>query len=364
MAWQAIEGHDDVVARFVTAEARGRIGGTYLFIGPEGVGKRTFALALARALVCLHPRPGLEPCGACASCMQSAAGSHPDIDVVVKPDDRATIPLELLIGDREKRMRDGLCYRILLSPALARRKVAIIVDADHLAEEGANCLLKTLEEPPDGAVIVLVGTTLERQLPTIRSRAQIVRFGLLDATVVASALRRGIAAGTINVASTDDPAIDAAAARGGGCVDGALRFLDAELATFRTLLLDRLAARPFPGVEVSREVQALVEGAGKDAPPRRARLRLVLGMALEFFRGAMRRAAGAWTTGGTPGDDEHLERAVARWGGSTEEAVKGVRGTLAALDAIERNAHLPTLIDAWSARLEATAEERTGTGAR
>ena len=82
MAWQGIEGHDEVAARFVAAFERGRIAGTYLFIGPEGVGKRGFALALAKALVCLAPRPGLLPCGACASCIQAAAGSHPDIDVV------------------------------------------------------------------------------------------------------------------------------------------------------------------------------------------------------------------------------------------------------------------------------------------
>lgn len=364
MAWQGIEGHDDVVARFVTAEARGRIGGTYLFIGPEGVGKRTFALALARALVCLDPRSGLVPCGGCVSCVQAAAGNHPDIDVVEKPEDRATIPLELLIGEREKRMRDGLCWRILLSPALARRKVAIIVDADHLAEEGANCLLKTLEEPPDGVVIILVGTTLERQLPTIRSRSQIVRFGTLDAAVVASALRRGVVAGTVPLASAEDPAIDAAAARGGGTVEGALRCLDTDLAAFRTLLLDRLAARPFPGVEVSREVQAIVDAAGKEAPPRRARLRLLLGMALEFFRGALRRAAGATTMGHSAADDGELERAVATWGGSTEEAVRGVRGTLDALDAIDRNAHLPTLVDAWTTRLEAPAATRAAMGGR
>lgn len=363
MAWQGIEGHDDVVARFVAAEARGRIGGTYLFIGPEGVGKRATALALARALVCLDPRPGLVACGACPSCVQAAAGSHPDIDVVGKPDDRATIPLELLIGDREKRMRDGLCWRILLSPVLARRKVAIIVDADHLAEEGANCLLKTLEEPPDGAVIILVGTMLERQLPTIRSRSQIVRFGLLDTAVVASVLRRGIASGAIAGGTVDEAAIEAAAARGGGSIDRALRFLDTELATFRGLLLDRLAARPLPGVEVSREVQAFVEGAGKDAPPRRARLRVVLGMALDFFRGGMRHGAGA-AVGDVPGDDPQLERAVAAWGGSAEEALARVRDTLDALDAVDRNAHLPTLVDAWTARLEAVAGAREGQAVR
>jgi acyl carrier protein len=194
MGWQGIDGHDDVVTRFVAAEARGRIAGTYLFIGPEGIGKGAFTKALAKSLVCLAPRPGLIACGACASCVQAAAGSHPDIDIVSKPDDRSTIPLEVFIGDREHRMREGLCWRILLRPALGGRKVAVILDADHLAEEGANCLLKTLEEPPDGAVIILVGTALERQLPTIRSRSQIIRFSPLDTEIV----RRVLAAEAID----------------------------------------------------------------------------------------------------------------------------------------------------------------------
>ena len=348
MAWQGIEGHDDVAARFVAADARGRIAGTYLFIGPDGVGKRTFATALARALVCLTPRPGLLPCGACPSCVQAMAGTHPDIDVVAKPEDRATIPLELLIGDRENRMREGLCWRILLKPALGRRKVAIILDADSLAEEGANCLLKTLEEPPDGAVIVLVGTALERQLPTIRSRSQIVRFAPLPEKVVAEALRAGIASGAIG--NADEATIATAAARAAGSIDRARLLLDADTGRFRSRLVSMLSAAPLDGVELSREVQALVEAAGKDAPPRRARLRVVLGGAVDFYRAALRHAAG---TGATPGTrDEELAAAAARFGGSAEDAAEALRFSLDALDGIDRNAHLPTLVDAWTARLE------------
>lgn len=347
MAWQGIEGHDAVVERFVSAMERGRVAGTYLFVGPGGVGKGTFARALAKALVCPAPKAGLLPCGECASCLQADAGTHPDIDVVSKPEDRATIPLEALIGDREHRMREGLCWRILLSPSVGRRKVAIILDADHLSEEAANCLLKTLEEPPDGAVIVLVGTAVERQLPTIRSRSQIVRFGALGEETVAAALARAVAEGAVEGAAAD---VAAAAARGGGSIDRARAFLDTATTEFRGRLLGLLSARPFPGVEASREVQAVVEAAGKDAPPRRNRLRVVLGMALDFFHAALRSGAGV-----APRADAALERAVAAWNGSPEEAIRGARVTLDALDGIERNAHLPTLVDAWTARLEPAA---------
>jgi hypothetical protein len=99
-----------------------------------------------------------------------------------------------------------------------------------------------------------------------------------------------------------------------------------------------------------------VEAAGKEAPPRRARLRILLGTALDFFRAAMRRdaAGSAAAPPDSPPSDPLLERAVSAWGGTAEDAIDGLRRTLDALDGIDRNAHLPTLVDAWSARLEPT----------
>jgi DNA polymerase-3 subunit delta' len=348
VGWQGIEGHDAVWKRFVTTESRGRIAGTYLFLGPEGVGKGTFARALAKALICPAARPGLVPCGSCASCAQADAGSHPDIDVVEKPEDRATIPLEAFIGDRDNRMREGLCWRMLLRPVLGKRKVAIILDADHLSEEGANCLLKTLEEPPDGAVVILVGTALERQLPTIRSRSQIIRFSPLAPHQIADILRRG---GVSGGGAAEEALITSAAARCGGSLAQARLLLDPEVTTFRTRLLGLLAARPLRGVELSKEVQAAVEAAGKEAPARRARLRIILAAAVELFRAALRADAGGGDSPPTE-DDAVLDRAVRVWGGNSEEAVEALHSTLDALDGIERNAHLPTLIDAWTAHLE------------
>jgi len=345
MAWQGIEGHDAIAAQFAAAEARGRIAGSYLFIGPPGVGKGAFARALSAALVCLSPRPGLVACGGCASCLQARAGSHPDIDVVSKPEDRATIPLDALIGDPEHRMREGLCWRILLRPGLGGRKVAIVLDADHLTDEAANCLLKTLEEPPPGAVMILVGTGLERQLPTIRSRCQVVRFGPLPPDTV----RRLVAEELVRKGDeTDAATIAAAAAASGGSLDRARLLLDAEVGAFRIRLLDWLGRRPLRGVELARELNAVVEAAGKEAPPRRTRLAALLDAAVEFYRAALRASAGGETAA-----DPALARAVATWAADADEAAAGLEATLDALDAIERNAHLPTLVDAWTSILEA-----------
>lgn len=342
MAWQGIEGHDAIAARFAEAEARGRIAGSYLFVGPPGVGKGTFALALAKSLACERPAPGLVACGGCASCVQAAAGSHPDIDVVRKPEDRSTIPLELLIGDDEHRMREGLCWRILLRPALSKRKVAVILDADHFSEEAANCLLKTLEEPPDGATIILVGTALERQLPTIRSRCQVIRFAPLPSDAIRRILDRETAGAGAGVEPTT---LDRAAAAGGSLVRARLA-LDPDVTGFHGRLMELLATRPLRGVELARETLAFVEAAGKDAPPRRARLRTALEAALEVFRGAARRTAGA---AGHHGD---RVAAVEAWAGQPDRIAAAATCTLDALEAVDRNANLGVLIDAWTAVLE------------
>jgi DNA polymerase-3 subunit delta' len=348
VGWRGIEGHDRVVSAFKTAAARGRVAGSYLLVGPPGVGKTTFAMELARALVCPRAGPGLEACGECASCVQAAAGSHPDIDVVAKPEDRATIPLEAFIGDQDHRMREGLCWRILLAPALGARKVAIIRDADHFSVEAANCLLKTLEEPPANAVILLVGTAPERQLPTIRSRCQIVRFRPLpDETV-----RRVLEA----EAAGDAAAIRAAATAAGGSLARARLLLDPDVAAFRGRLVELLAHRPVRGVDLARETLALVEAAGKEAPPRRARLRVVFESAIDFLQSALRHAV----SGESPADPA-VARALAAREPDADETEAGLRFTLDALAAVDRNANLTILVDAWTALLE---EPRLGVGGR
>ncbi|HEX7449752.1 MAG TPA: DNA polymerase III subunit [Pirellulales bacterium] len=340
MAWQGIEGHDAVVEQFRVSLQRGRLASTYLFVGPEGVGKHTFAQKLAQALLCqTRPAERLDPCGQCAGCVQTLAGTHPDLLRVCKPTDRSFIPVELLIGSGEKRMHEGLCHDISLKPFMGGRRIAIIDDADLLNEEGANCLLKTLEEPPPRSVMILIGTSGERQLPTIRSRSQIIRFRPLPAEVVARLLLQ-------EQVTTDAAEARRLAAYSEGSLAKARELADADLWRFRGDLLSRLAEPRLDSVRLAKAVAAFVDEAGKEAAPRRARARQLVVFAAEFYRQLARAISGAATT-----DDGELKRildvAAARWPADDETAAACAERSLDALSHIDRNANQSTWIEAW-----------------
>jgi DNA polymerase-3 subunit delta' len=317
--WHAIYGHDAVVERFRRTLANGRLASTYLFVGPEGIGKRRFAIELARALLCTQSADAaLEACGQCASCRLFAGGNHPDLDLVGLPKDKTRLPIELFVGDREHRHQEGLCHRIALKPFLADRKIAIIDDADHFNQESANCLLKTLEEPPPRSLLVLIGTSPSRQLPTIRSRSQVVRFSPLDSETVARILTETGLVSNSKQAAT-------AAELSGGSVSRALELADSALWQFREQLIYELES-PQP-VRLARAVQAFVDDAGKETSEKRARLRTVLGFAIAFYRDRL--AAEAAT-------------------GETGRSVDTLDACLATLDYVDRNVNLATAIQDWS----------------
>jgi DNA polymerase III delta' subunit len=340
MAWQGIEGHDAIAEHFRRSLRRGRLGSTFLFVGPPGIGKRLFAEKLAQALLCPNvPADKLAPCGQCASCLQVMARTHPDLYLVEKPADKSEIPVELLIGDLNHRMREGLCHDISLKPFMGGRKVAIIDDADHLNEAGANCLLKTLEEPPPRSVLILIGTSPDKQLPTIRSRCQTIRFSPLEAETVATILQsRGLVADFEHARRLADFA--------GGSVERAAELADEDLWTFRRQLLSELAAGQLASVALAQAVCPFVEAAGKEAPARRARARQVVAFAIDFYRQLLRAKSGM-----SPLGDAELvgavEQARGSWPGDALSAVACIDRSLATLSHIDRNAHQTTLLECW-----------------
>jgi DNA polymerase-3 subunit delta' len=174
MKLSAILGHDRTVRQLRAAVASARPAHAYLVTGPVGVGKATLALALTASLVCDAPRDG-DACGVCAQCTRVAAGTHPDVRLVEREEERRDI--------RTEQAREVTRW-LGLRPLMAARKVAVVHDAECLNEHGQNALLKTLEEPPGAAVLVLVATHASLLLPTVRSRCQRLRLDPLPAGLV------------------------------------------------------------------------------------------------------------------------------------------------------------------------------------
>lgn len=343
--WQSIEGHDRIVEQFRHAIGRGRLASSFLFAGPSGVGKRTFALKLAQAMLCLNSSEAeLAPCGTCSSCAQVTADTHPDLHLVAKPEGKSFIPLDLLIGDADHRRREGLCHDISMKPSLGGRKVAIIDDADYLNAEGANALLKTLEEPPPRSVLILIGTTSAKQLPTIRSRCQLIRFQPLPTDLVAELL--------VSKSLIDDPSRARTLARySEGSIQQALALSAPDLWDFRNTLCERLSESPINSLQLSQSAAAFVDQAGKVASARRARFRQILAFAAEFHRRLLRLQCGA-----EPSDDEDMESYVGR-ANQHEQSADSIAARLdRCLDAaaqIDRNANQSTLIECWADDLAA-----------
>jgi len=158
-------GHDPVWAALETALQRDRLPHAILLTGPTGIGKSAFALRFAARLLCTGADP---PCGDCARCRQVAAGSHPDVTRI-----------GLLTGKKEIGIEQARTLKqvIRMRANPGSRKVAVVDDADRLSIAAQNALLKTLEEPPGDAVLLLTAASPGSLLPTVRSRCR--RLALL-----------------------------------------------------------------------------------------------------------------------------------------------------------------------------------------
>ena len=111
MSWQEVRGHDRQFEWFRQQYANGRLGSSFLFIGPAGIGKRTFALKLAQALLCENSaESSLVPCQGCSGFQQVAALTHPDLLTVARLKDKSGVLISQMVGDEKHRMREGLCY--------------------------------------------------------------------------------------------------------------------------------------------------------------------------------------------------------------------------------------------------------------
>ncbi len=183
------------------ALAAGRVHHAYLFDGPDGVGKGRTALGLAQALVCERRASGsADACGACRACVRAiprpgeATPLHPDVVIIARG-----LYEPATIGRRTPETQDIsidqirtlVLARAAFAPHEGRAKVFIVRRAEELSLPAANALLKTLEEPGPRTHFVLSSSAADTLLPTIRSRTQRVRFGVLPDEVIEELLTQG-----------------------------------------------------------------------------------------------------------------------------------------------------------------------------
>jgi DNA polymerase III delta' subunit len=164
----AIADQPRAVAQLTRALASGRVAHAYAFVGPAGSGRFTTALAFAAALLC-----EAGGCGACRACRLVAARQHPDLHVVAPtpPDSNPKGARAIRIGAVRELERQAS-----LRPAMARRRVLILDEADRMTDEAPQAFLKFLEEPPAETVVILILPRARAVPATVISRCQLVRF--------------------------------------------------------------------------------------------------------------------------------------------------------------------------------------------
>lgn len=170
----SILGQPGVVRKLRMDMAGQRLAGAYLFSGLDGVGKGTAALAFATEVLCVESRG----CGNCPSCRQVAAGTQPGIKRVLPTADRGALPT------LKVHQIDSILAELAFKSYGGGRRFVIIEDIYTGTRESLNRLLKSLEEPPDEATLILTTTSRDAVLPTIASRCRLITFQALSTSVL------------------------------------------------------------------------------------------------------------------------------------------------------------------------------------
>jgi DNA polymerase-3 subunit delta' len=237
----AVLGQEKAKTMLRRAAGGQRLAHAYLFRGPSGVGKKSLARAFGNYLNCLEPLPEQDACGHCPACRKLRSGNHPD-RLLIEPDGAAIKIAQI----RE------LKHALTFPPLEARLRIVLICEVHTMRREAANSLLKLLEEPPPGNLLILTGDGASEILPTITSRCQQIPLSPLPLDQVAREL----------VAEGLEPETAATlAALGGGSLGQARQLAKLELMELRrTAVITLLDLRPGQA-HTAEAIFALAESA-------------------------------------------------------------------------------------------------------
>jgi DNA polymerase-3 subunit delta' len=310
-------GHEWAVDMLRQHVARGDVRHAYLFCGPPGIGRRTLALRLAQALNCEKPIGAGMPCYTCRTCKQIETMQHPDL-TVIQSLDGDNLPKEggILKVDQIREFQRAINLKPFQSP----HRVVLFLRFQEANDNASNALLKTLEEAPAHAVLILTADNPEQLLPTIVSRCEILRLRPLPIeAVVADLMERGL----------DEDNARLLAHISGGRPGFARRLMDnAALLEKREERLDDLQTLlPAPRVEKFSYAEKLAKD--KDA------MRQTILVWLSYWRDVLLRVAGAETPLVNVDRNMEIEFIAGRLDLST--ARKVVNGLESALEKMDRN---------------------------
>ena len=168
--FENILGNEKIKQELSNAIQNNKISHSYLFIGTEGIGKKLLAKEFSKRLLCLNEREKDN----CKSCMEFENNNHPDFSII-ESEDNKSIKIEQIRYIQKK---------VQEKPIISNRKIYIINNADLMTTEAQNCLLKTLEEPPEFVTIILIGQNEDAFLETIKSRCMILRFKGIEEGII------------------------------------------------------------------------------------------------------------------------------------------------------------------------------------
>ncbi|MBE5946770.1 MAG: DNA polymerase III subunit delta [Lachnospiraceae bacterium] len=163
MGFENIVGHEDIIRHFKSSIEMDKISHAYIINGEVDSGKKMLAKAFATTLQC--EKGGVEPCDKCQSCLQVETGNHPDI-ITVTHEKAGVISVD--------EIREQVVESIGIKPYKSKYKIYIVPDAQLMNIQAQNAILKTIEEPPEYGVILLLTSNLDKLLPTVQSRCMVL----------------------------------------------------------------------------------------------------------------------------------------------------------------------------------------------